>query len=173
VRNLAQPSSIPQKALALYRGAVEVTSDDALLNFKLAMTLDRTDDTAAEQVALQQVMKIDPTFALAHNQVGYLASRDGDFASAEEHFRLALRSAPGYAEAWVNLAAALGMELRFPEALDAVANAIKLDPKSDQARQVRQKLRDAQSQRCQFVESCIRNTRRSGVLLYAGYQRQR
>jgi tetratricopeptide (TPR) repeat protein len=136
----------PQKAVALYRGAVEATPGDALLNFKLAMALDRSDDKADEQLALQQVIKIDPAFALAHNQIGYLASRDGDFASAEEHFRLALRAAPGYTEAWVNLAAALGMESRFPEALDAVANAIKLDPKSDQARQVRQKLRDAQGQ---------------------------
>jgi tetratricopeptide (TPR) repeat protein len=137
----------PQKAVALYREAVEVTPDDALLNFKLAMALDRTGDTAAEQAALQRVIKIDPTFGLAHNQIGYLASRDGDFASAVEQFRLAVQSAPGYAEGWVNLAAALGMESQFPEALDAVGRAIKLDPRNDQARQVREKLRYAQSQR--------------------------
>jgi Flp pilus assembly protein TadD len=111
------------------------------------MALDRMNDTGAEQTALQEAIKIDPTFALAHNQIGYLASRDGDFASAEEHFRLAVQAAPGYTEAWVNLAAALGMESRFSEALDAVANAIKLDPRNDQARQVRQKLRDAQGER--------------------------
>jgi Flp pilus assembly protein TadD len=109
----------PQEAVALYRAAVEATPDDALLSFKLAMALDRTDYTADEQVALQRVIKINPAFALAHNQIGYLASREGDFAAAEEHFRRALHAAPGYAEAWVNLAAALGMESRFPEALDA------------------------------------------------------
>jgi tetratricopeptide (TPR) repeat protein len=136
-----------QKAVGLYRGAIEATPGDALLNFKLAMALDRMNDTGAEQTALQEAIKIDPTFALAHNQIGYLASRDGDFASAEEQFRLAVQAAPGYTEAWVNLAAALGMESRFSEALDAVANAIKLDPRNDQARQVRQKLRDAQGER--------------------------
>jgi tetratricopeptide (TPR) repeat protein len=136
-----------QKAVGLYRGAIEATPGDALLNFKFAMALDRMNDTGAEQTALQEAIKIDPTFALAHNQIGYLASRDGDFASAEEHFRLAVQAAPGYTEAWVNLAAALGMESRFSEALDAVANAIKLDPRNDQARQVRQKLRDAQGER--------------------------
>lgn len=136
-----------QRAVALYRGAVEASPNDALLNYRLAMALDRTDDTAAERAVLQQVIKLDPTFALAHNQIGYLATRDRDFASAEEHFRLAVRAAPGFAEGWVNLAATLGMESRFPEALDAVANAIRLDPKNDQARQVREKLRAAQSQR--------------------------
>jgi tetratricopeptide (TPR) repeat protein len=137
----------PQRAAALYREAVEATPDNALLNFKLALALDRTDDTAGEQAALQRVIKIDPTFALAHNQIGYLASRDGDLSTAEEHFRLAVRAAPGYAEAWVNLAATLGMESRFPEALDAVATAIKIDPRNGQALQIRQKFREAQSQR--------------------------
>jgi Flp pilus assembly protein TadD len=136
----------PKKAVALYREALAATPNDALLNFKLAMALDRAGDTAREQEALQQVIKIDPAFALAHNQIGYLASRDGDLATAEEHFRLAVRAAPGYAEAWVSLAATLGMESRFPEALDAVANAIRLDRKNDGALQLRQALKRAQSQ---------------------------
>jgi Flp pilus assembly protein TadD len=137
----------PQKAVALYREAVEATPNNALLNFKLALALDRIGDTASEQAALQQAIKIDPTFALAQNQIGYLASLDGDFTSAEEHFRLAARAAPGYAEAWVNLAATLGMESRIPEALNAVANAIKLDPKNAQAVQLRKNLTDAQKPR--------------------------
>jgi tetratricopeptide (TPR) repeat protein len=143
----ALKSGDPQKAVALYREAVEATPNDALLNFKLALALDRTGDTAAEQAALQQAIKVDPAFALAQNQIGYLASRDGDYTSAEEHFRVAARAAPGFTEAWVNLAAALGMESRFPEALDAVANAIKLNPKNDQALQLRKNLTDAQRQR--------------------------
>ena len=60
---------------------------------------------------------------------------------------MAARAAPGFAEAWVNLAAALGMESRFPEALNAVANAIKLDPKNGQALELRKNLTDAQRQR--------------------------
>jgi tetratricopeptide (TPR) repeat protein len=138
----------PQKAVALYREAVEATPNDALLNFKLAMGLDRAGDTAAERAALQQVIKIDSGFALAQNQIGYLASRDGDLATAEEHFRLAVHAAPAYGEAWLSLAATLGMESRFREALDAVATAIKLDPRNGQALQLRQALTlQAQSRR--------------------------
>ena len=55
-------------------------------------------------------MKVDPAFALAQNQLGYLASRSGDSAAAEEHFRMAVRAAPGYAQAWISLAATVGME---------------------------------------------------------------
>jgi tetratricopeptide (TPR) repeat protein len=117
-----------------------------LLNFKLAMALDGAGDSVAEQAALQQAIRIDPSFALAHNQIGYLASRDGDLATAEEHFRLAVRAAPGYADAWLSLAATLGMESKFPEALDAVGNAIKLDRSNDQALQLRQALKHAQTQ---------------------------
>jgi tetratricopeptide (TPR) repeat protein len=136
-----------QQAVALYREAVDATPNDAFLNFKLAMTLDRAGDTTDELAALQQVIKLDPGFALAENQIGYLASRDRDFATAERHFRLAVRAAPGFAEGWVNLAATLGMESRFLEGLEAVSNAIKLDPRNSQGLQVRQKLRAAQGQR--------------------------
>lgn len=133
-----------QKAIALYREALAATPKDALLNFKLAMLLDSTGNSAEEQLPLlQQAIESDPTFALAQNQLGYLESREGDFASAEEHFRLAVQSAPGYTEAWVNLAAALGMESRFAEALKAATSALRLDPKNSQALQLRQSLNRA------------------------------
>jgi tetratricopeptide (TPR) repeat protein len=135
-----------QRAVTLYRDAVEARPNDAMLNYKLAVLLDRTGDTSAERDALEQVVKIDPTFALAQNQIGYLASRDGDLASAEEHFRLAVSAAPRYAEAWLSLAATLGMESRIPEALAAVANAIKLDRNNNQALKLRQELSHAQGQ---------------------------
>jgi tetratricopeptide (TPR) repeat protein len=140
---LALKTRDPQKAVALYRQAVEAAPGDALLNFKLAMALDGTNDIAAEQAALQQTVKIDPAFALAHNQIGYLASRNGDFAHAEEHFRLAVQAAPGYSDAWLGLAATLGMESRFAEALDAANNAVKADPRNCQAVELQQALRNA------------------------------
>jgi Tfp pilus assembly protein PilF len=109
--------------------------------------LDRTGDITAESTALQQAVKIDPNLAVAHNQIGYLASRNGDSASAEEHFRLAIRAAPGYTQAWVSLAATLGMESRFPEAQEAIASALRLDPQNSEALQLRKDLTAAQAQR--------------------------
>ncbi len=137
----------PQKAVALYRLAVQATPENPQLLFKLAMALDRAGDTASERTTLEQAIKIDPGLAIAQNQLGYLDSVGGDTASAEQHFRLALQAAPGYVQAWVSLAATLGMESRFPEAEEAVANALRLDPQNGQALQLRQDLTAAQAQR--------------------------
>jgi Flp pilus assembly protein TadD len=136
----------PQKAVDLYREAIEATPNDALLNFKLALALDRTGDVVSEHKALDQALQIDPTLAIAQNQIGYLASKDGDFPTAEQHFRLAVQSAPSYTEAWVNLAATLGMESRYPEALEAVTSALKLDPNNSQAVQLKEGLSNASAQ---------------------------
>ncbi|MGH9529816.1 MAG: tetratricopeptide repeat protein [Terriglobales bacterium] len=137
----------PRKAVAFYTEAVKAYSQDATLTFKLAMALDRTGDIKAERSALEQAIKIDPKLAVAQNQLGYLLSQDGDPASAEEHFRLAVQAAPGYTQAWVSLAATLGMESRFPEAQEALASALRLDPQNTQALQLRKDLTAAQAQR--------------------------
>jgi tetratricopeptide (TPR) repeat protein len=140
-------SGDPQKAVALYREALAVAPDDPPLTFKLAVALDRTGDTAAETTLLEHAIRIDPSFALAQNQLGYLASRSGDAAAAEEHFREAVRAAPGYIQAWVSLAATLAMQSRFPEAQEALASALRIDPTNAEALQLRKDLTAAQAQR--------------------------
>jgi tetratricopeptide (TPR) repeat protein len=139
-------SGDPGKAAALYREAF-TAYPSASLAYKLAMALDRTGATEEEHTVLEQAVQIDPDFALAQNQLGYLASRGGDTASAEEHFRQAVRASPGYTQAWVSLAATLGMESRFPEAQEAIASALRLDPNNAEAQQLRKDLAAAQAQR--------------------------
>jgi Flp pilus assembly protein TadD len=89
-----------------------------------------------EQAVLEQVVAIDPTIAIAQNQLGYLESRHGNLPSAEAHFRQAVASAPAFTQAWISLAATLGMESRFPEAQQAVASALRLDPQNSEAQQL-------------------------------------
>ncbi len=141
----ALKSGNAQKAVMLYREALESAPNDASINFKLAVALDRAGDFENEQAALEKALKIDPTFALAHCQMGHLASQNEDFATAEEHYRQAVLAAPAYPEAWVGLAATLGNESRFSEALDAVAKAIRLDRRNGQALQLRRQLLLAQA----------------------------
>jgi tetratricopeptide (TPR) repeat protein len=135
------------QAAALYHDALAAYPKDASLAYKLAMALDGAGDTDQERTVLEQAVQLDPDFALAQNQLGYLASRGGDTASAETHFREAVRSSPGYTQAWVSLAATLGMESRFPEAQEAVASALRLDPNNAEAQQLRKDLAAAQAQR--------------------------
>jgi tetratricopeptide (TPR) repeat protein len=132
-----------QGAISLYREAVAATPDNALLNYQLAMALDKGGDLAAERSALEQAVKIDATFAVAQNQLGYLLSREGNAAAnaaAEGHFRQAVQAAPEFTIAWVNLAATLGAEAHYAEAQEAVATALRLDPKNADALQLNQQL---------------------------------
>jgi tetratricopeptide (TPR) repeat protein len=137
----------PAKAAALYREALTAYPNDASLAYKLAIALDGAGDTEQERTVLEKAVQIDPDFALAQNQLGYLASRGGDTAAAEEHFRQAVRASPGYTQAWVSLAATLGMESRFSEAQEAIASALRLDPNNPEAQQLRKDLTAAQAQR--------------------------
>jgi tetratricopeptide (TPR) repeat protein len=135
-----------QKAVALYREAFAATSKNALLGYKYAMALDKANDLEDEHTVLEQVVAIDPQIALAQNQLGYLDSRRGDNPGAEKHFIAAVTAAPGFTQAWISLAATLGMESKFPQAQQAVANALKLDPDNEQARQLSHDLGTAQGQ---------------------------
>ena len=134
----------PQKAVAFYREAVAATPKNPVITFKLALALDRVGAIEEETTLLQKAVETNPGFALAQNQLGYLASRSGDSAGAEEHFRAAVQAAPGYVQAWVSLAATLGMESRFPEAQKALASALLLDPQNAQALQLSKDLEAAQ-----------------------------
>jgi len=135
-----------QNAAALYREALQTNPNDALLNYKLSVALDQAGDTAGERAALEKSVQIDPDMAIAQNQLGYLDSHDGDPTAAEEHFRQAVRAAPTFTDAWINLAATLGMESKFSEAEAAVANALKLEPENAQGLQLKEDLAASRAQ---------------------------
>lgn len=135
-----------EKAAAFYREALEATPEDAQLNYKLAVALDLRGDIAGERAALEKAIALNPNLAVAQNQLGFLDSKSGDAAEAEKHFREAVRAAPEFTEAWVNLAATLGLESRFPEAQQAVTSALELDPKNPQALLLRDTLAKALAQ---------------------------
>lgn len=135
-----------QTAAQRYREALALTPDNAMIPWKLSLALDKANDLDGEYKALEQVIAIDPTFALAQNQLGYLDSRKGDLAGAEGRFREAVRAAPGFTQAWVSLAATLGMESKFSEAQQALASALRLDPQNSQAHELSHELTVAQNQ---------------------------
>jgi tetratricopeptide (TPR) repeat protein len=132
-----------KQAAALYREAVAATPGNAMLQYQLSLALDKAGDTAGERTALEQAVQIDPTFALAQNQLGYLETQSGAAAEAEKHFRQAVTAAPGFIDAWINLAAILAQEGHIPEAQQAVATALQLDAKNQQALALSQKLNEA------------------------------
>lgn len=135
-----------QRAVQLYREAFDAAPKNALIGYRLSTALDQAGDTDGEQSVLEKVIAIDPSIALAQNQLGYLESRRGDYSAAEAHFRQAVSDAPAFTQAWISLAATLGMESKFPEAQQAVASALHLDPQNSEAQQLSHDLAAAQSQ---------------------------
>lgn len=133
-----------QQAIADYRDAVSLDSQEPLLDYKLAMALDKSGDRAGERAALEQAIRIDPRMPRAQNQLGYLDSRDGNAGPAIEHFRLAVQAYPGYTTAWMNLAAALCLESRWQEARDALNHVLELDPNNAAAKDLMQRLETPQ-----------------------------
>jgi tetratricopeptide (TPR) repeat protein len=123
----------PLKAAERYQEALHAAPGNANLSYKLALALDSAGNFTDERTALEQAIAIDPTFALAHYQLGYVDSQQGDLAGAEQEFRLAVHDAPGYTKAWISLAATLGMESKMTEARQASARALELAPRNPEA----------------------------------------
>jgi tetratricopeptide (TPR) repeat protein len=129
-----------QKAAALYREAIAVLPDNAGLHYQLALVLDGLNDIDGERSALEQTVKIDPSFALAQYRLGILDTQKGDAGGAVQQFRLAVNASPGYVQAWIALGAALATESRVPDALQAVDTALKIDPTNSAGLELRNRL---------------------------------
>ena len=116
-------------AVSLYRDAISALPQDAVLQYNLALALDRTGDAVAERVALETALQLRPAFAEAENQLGYITARAGETAAAEKHFRNALAAAPSFAEADNNLGTLLGQENRDREAEIYFRSAVTVNPR--------------------------------------------
>ena len=131
----------PSKAASLYREALAISPDQSLLYYKLSLTQERMKDFAGEKTSLERAIQLNPNIAEAQNQMGYLADRAGDLASAENYFRSAIRVSPSYVIAWINLAATLAAEERWQDAKQVLSHVSEIDPGNVQAQQLAQALR--------------------------------
>ncbi len=129
-----------QDAIGHYKEAVAAKPDNANYKYKLALALHQTGDVDGERAQLEQAVQLDPNLAGAQSELGYLLSRGGNSSGAIEHFRLAVHAAPGYVDAWINLAAELAMAGQFPEARDAIAMALRLEPENERAQKLNDRL---------------------------------
>ena len=133
------------QAVALYREALANDPNEALVAYKLAKALDKTDDFVNEKAELQRAIELNPNLAEAQNQMGYLAGKSGDLAQAESCYRAAVHASPSYVLAWINLAATLADEAKWQDAKQAVAHALEIDPDSAEARRLNQAISAAQA----------------------------
>jgi tetratricopeptide (TPR) repeat protein len=129
-----------EESIRFYRDATEAAPGNAVYKYQLSIALRQAGDTAGERAQLEEAVRLDPKLAGAQNQLGYVLSRAGDAESAIAHFRMAVKAAPAWTEAWINLAAQLAVATNFPEAREAVTRALVLDPDNAQARELSDQL---------------------------------
>ncbi len=139
-------SGDPKRGIDLYREALSFDSNNPVIHYKLAMALDKINDTAAEKTALLEAIKLQPNLPEAQNQLGFLAVHAGDTSQAEIYFRAAVLSSPSYLPAWINLSATFASEAKWKEAQDAADRALQLDPTNVSARDLKKAISDAQAQ---------------------------
>jgi tetratricopeptide (TPR) repeat protein len=136
-----------QDAIGHLKEAIATQPDNATFKYKLALALHQAGDADGERAQLEQAIQLNPDLAGAQNELGYVLSRSGDSDGAIQHFRSAVHAAPGYIDAWINLSAELAMARQFPEARDAIAMALRLEPDNERAQKLNDRLsHDASAQ---------------------------
>ena len=139
-----------QEAIAKYRQACDLAPGSAIDKFKYSAALHKVGDVEGERTQLEQAVKLDPKLAGAQQQLGFLLARMGDAPGAVEHFQKAVYAAPGWVEAWIDLASELAVEAHYSDAREAAAMALRLDPGDSRAQKLSAQLaRDPATQQSQ------------------------
>jgi tetratricopeptide (TPR) repeat protein len=122
-----------QKAVDLYKEAVQENPEDARMLLNLALALDQKGDYQSEGEAIEKAIAIDPDFALAHNQLGLVHLQTGQVREATKEFRTAISLDPHYAEAQNNMGTVYGQQGDDAEAERLFRQAIESNPGYAQA----------------------------------------
>ena len=126
--NRAMQDGDPASAASLFRQALQLSPDEALIHYQLSRALDQLHDNVQEWSELQRAIQINPHFAEALNQMGYLRLHGGNARKAEEFFLAATKASPSYVAAWTNLVAAFASDANLQQAEEATEHALRLDP---------------------------------------------
>jgi len=122
-----------QRAVDLYREAINDDSKNARTYYDLALALDRLRDISGERDALEKASALDSNFAPVRNQLGFLSLQAGQADEAEKQFRAAISLDPQYAEAQNNLGVLYGQQGKTTEAEQLFRQAAENNPQYAQA----------------------------------------
>jgi tetratricopeptide (TPR) repeat protein len=96
-------------------------------------TLHRAQVFATEESLWRDTLAKNPAAGGAHNDLGVILAKNGNFPEASAHFTAALRCEPDNADAHVNLGQLLGIQGRLDESKAHYATALQLKPNNPEA----------------------------------------
>ncbi len=92
------------------------------------LTFDRAQVFATEEGLLRDTLAKNPAAWAAHNDLGVILAKRGNFADAITHFSTSLQFNPDNVDAHLNLAHALALQGKFGEAETHLLAALKIKP---------------------------------------------
>ncbi len=90
----------PDRAVAEYREAIQLSPDEPRTYFQLALVLRTKMDSAGEEHALEQALATDSHYAPAHCEMGRILIEQGRFEDAVIHLNSAVQYNPKFEEAY-------------------------------------------------------------------------
>jgi tetratricopeptide (TPR) repeat protein len=120
-------------SIALYQHAIDVTSENYVARFNLAVVLEKRGDRAEAVSQLREAVRIRPHFAPAHSALGQLLAEQGQPEQALPELQTAVRLNPGLPDLQVRLGSVLGTLGRTEEAAAAFSEAIRRQPENADA----------------------------------------
>jgi tetratricopeptide (TPR) repeat protein len=122
------------RAVAEFRGGLDLAPENLAVRQKLATALSLTGDVPGAVQQLQEILRRDPEFASAHYSLAVLLQANGQPDRAIEQFAAAVRYEPTYLQARLQLANTLRSRGRFEPAREQYVAVLGLDPRIAEAR---------------------------------------
>ena len=113
---------------ALFRHAVEATSNNAVMHNNLANVLNEQGKTDEAIRHFQRSLQIKPNSPEVHNNIGNALTRLGRNDKAFKHYKEAIRLKPEFAVAHYNLGLTFYRNKQFDDAISAYQKAVDLKP---------------------------------------------
>jgi tetratricopeptide (TPR) repeat protein len=117
-----------QDSEILFRHTLEVTENNAIAHYNLAIALFHKGQIDEAMSQLQEAIRLKLDYADAHYNLGIALLQKGQTDEAIGQFWEAIRLKPDYADAHNNLGIALGMKGQTDEAISQFQQAIRLKP---------------------------------------------
>ena len=111
-----------KKAEKFYRNSIKIDNSYHIAHFRLAILLlgDKKENEALSELKL--VIRYNPEFSPAYNEMGLIALENGEYAKALEHLKKAVSMDSTFAIAYYNIGGVLENMGEFSEAAQAYTN---------------------------------------------------
>ena len=120
-----------ENAIKLIRLAIKENSSDPEMYFNLGIILEQTLQLKEAKKAFLQALKLNPDYALAHNQLSNVLHNLGDNVKADYHCKLAYKLNPVSVPILSTYANLLCRELKFIDAINVLLTALKIEPDNE------------------------------------------